>query len=185
MATILVYPSLATLVLFCLYFLVSLTPLAATTKHALTARDPASDHQISSRRNHGPRVNPILVHKVLLHMRALALIHNTTAPALAELFLAASHRQPLGLPALLFPAVALDQQIPHIFFESHKHFANHANRVSSMLPPQSGEPASFVHAECIVLVSYLVRLRESPNSVVVVPTVARPTPLCIHQKMTR
>lgn len=67
--SILVYTSLATLGLFCLYFLVSLTPPAATTNHALAATDPASDHQISSSRNHGPRVNPILVHKVLLHMR--------------------------------------------------------------------------------------------------------------------
>jgi hypothetical protein len=33
-----------------------------------------------------------------------------------------------------------------------------------MLPPQLGEPASFVHVESIILVSYLVRLCESPQT---------------------
>lgn len=66
-------------------------------------------------------------------------------------------------PATAFPCTDNHESVT--FSPSHKHIANHSDHVSSMLHPRLGEPASFVHAECVVLVSYLVRLRESPNSI--------------------
>jgi len=68
---------------------------------------------------------------------------------------------PCCVPATPFP-LHQNTQIHH-FFTVSQSIANHSIHVSSMLPPQLGEPASFVHAGCSVLVSYLVRLRESPQ----------------------